>query len=132
MNLACLLFGHRWRSQHCTRCDAWRTVRGRPNTGAANVHHLKVWPQYFDAIVLHGKRFEVRKADRNYQVGDRLVLNAWDPMEQAYTGHGCNGTINYIMPGGQHGIAEGYAVIGFKLNAITHHYNPSFDALSIH
>ncbi len=124
MHIACLFLGHRWHGQRCTRCDAWRTLpKAEKHKGTA--HHLKVWPEYYDAIVLQGKRFEVRKADRDYNVGDKLILNAWDPLEQAYTGHGCNCTITYILPGGQHGIAEGYAVLGFKLHTITHDVNTS-------
>lgn len=133
MGLTCILLGHRWQSQRCTRCDAWRNTPGRPEQQAANIHQLKVWPQYFFAIVAQGKRFEVRRADRPYQVGDKLVLNEWDPMEQAFTGHGCTCTITYILPGGQHGIEEGYAVLGFKLHTITQHFNQQpFNALSIH
>lgn len=83
------------------------------------VHGLKIWPEYFHAVVAGGKRFEVRRNDREFRVGDTLVLREWHPLEQKYTGHSCACTITYILPGGQHGIADGFAVLGFKF-AKTH------------
>lgn len=37
-------------------------------------HFLKTWTQYFEKVATGVKSCEVRKNDRNYQVGDRLVL----------------------------------------------------------
>jgi hypothetical protein len=42
-------------------------------------HVLKVVPPYFDALVDGSKTFEVRRNDRGYQTGDRLVLWEYDP-----------------------------------------------------
>lgn len=49
-------------------------------------HELKCWPEFFKAIMDGTKRFEVRKNDRNYQLGDRLYLREWDPATQKYSG----------------------------------------------
>lgn len=38
-------------------------------------HVLKIQTQYFNDIILGIKRFEVRKNDRNYQIGDYLELH---------------------------------------------------------
>lgn len=120
MGLTCFLLGHKWHSQRCRRCDAHHATDNTPRRLQTRVHHMKVWPHYFDAIILYGKRFEVRKNDRNYKVGDRMVMHVWDPIEQAYTQYGCTCTITYILHGGQLGIADDYAVLGFKLHAVTH------------
>ncbi|MBS1939906.1 MAG: DUF3850 domain-containing protein [Bacteroidetes bacterium] len=131
MGLTCFFLGHRWQSQRCTRCDAWRTPAVAKKQ-AVVVHQLKVWPQYLDAILLHGKRFEVRRTDRPFAVGDKLLLRGWDPMEQAYTGHSCTCTITYILPGDQFGIEKGYAVLGFKLHTFSHHPTITPDVLPNH
>lgn len=41
-------------------------------------HELKTWPRYFAAVASGYKRFEIRKADRPYAVGDTLVLREYD------------------------------------------------------
>lgn len=42
-------------------------------------HELKTWPVYFEALWSGRKRFEVRKNDRGFKTGDRLVLKECDP-----------------------------------------------------
>lgn len=37
-------------------------------------HQLKILPEYFNAIKEERKTFEIRKNDRDYQVGDILAL----------------------------------------------------------
>ena len=39
------------------------------------VHNLKIKPQYFKDVVSGIKTFEVRKNDRNFKVGDLMVLD---------------------------------------------------------
>lgn len=66
-------------------------------------HYLKSWPQFFDAIVKGLKPFEVRKNDRAFRVGDRIVLYEWDRAAvqlreaEGYTGREVRGNITYIM-----------------------------------
>lgn len=74
-------------------------------------HELKTWPIYFDAVADGRKTFEVRKADRDFQVGDTLILNAWKP-DWGYTGASLMRQITYVLPGGQFGIEDGYCVLG--------------------
>jgi hypothetical protein len=38
-------------------------------------HELKVWPDYHYRILTGQKNFEVRKNDRDFQIGDTLVLS---------------------------------------------------------
>ncbi|HVM96584.1 MAG TPA: DUF3850 domain-containing protein, partial [Candidatus Acidoferrales bacterium] len=49
-------------------------------------HDLKIWPQWFDAVRLGSKTFEVRKNDRGFEVGDLLNLNEFKPGIGTYTG----------------------------------------------
>lgn len=77
-------------------------------------HNLKTWPEYFQELWSGNKTFEVRKADRDFQVGDTLVLREWDPTLKAYTARDVVATITYILHGGQFGVDEGYCVLAFK------------------
>lgn len=53
------------------------------NYGAT--HHLKTHPKYFDAVARGEKTFEVRKNDRDFQPGDVVVLQRWDPDTRDYS-----------------------------------------------
>jgi hypothetical protein len=49
-------------------------------------HGLKSWPESFNAVVDGTKTFEIRRNDRNFQVGDRLILKEFVPCKR------CHGT----------------------------------------
>ena len=40
-------------------------------------HELKTLTKYFDAILSGEKTFEIRKNDRDFRVGDTLILHDW-------------------------------------------------------
>jgi hypothetical protein len=61
------------------------------------LHELKTWPESFQPILQNKKNFEIRVNDRNYQVGDKLLLLEWDPQTQQYTGRRCYRQISYIL-----------------------------------
>lgn len=52
-------------------------------------HALKTWPEYFMAIERGDKNFDIRKFDRPFKVGDRLLLQSYDPNQgiNRLTGH---------------------------------------------
>ena len=49
-------------------------------------HDLKTWPEYFAEIATGNKTFELRKNDRNFEPGDVLILQEWNPETKDYTG----------------------------------------------
>lgn len=50
-------------------------------------HELKIHPQFLSRIASGQKTFEIRKNDRDYQVGDTLILMEYDP-ERGFPDHG--------------------------------------------
>ncbi|HEM6115816.1 TPA: DUF3850 domain-containing protein [Streptococcus suis] len=47
-------------------------------------HMLKCYPKYFEAVKDGTKPFECRYNDRNFKVGDELLLREYDP-KRGYT-----------------------------------------------
>ena len=91
--------------------------------GLCQTHELKCEREYFDAVVLRKKTFEVRKNDRDFKVGDHLCLKC-----------GPNSVvleIVYILPGGRFGIAEDYVVLGVAITVVifTDHGEQAMDEL---
>ncbi len=42
------------------------------------LHHLKTLPEYFQAVIDGRKPFEIRKDDRGFNVGDKVVLEEFE------------------------------------------------------
>lgn len=59
-------------------------------------HELKSWPRFFHSIVTGDRRHELRRNDRDYRVGDRLVLREFDELLGAYTGRECMAVVTSI------------------------------------
>ncbi|EKT3957672.1 DUF3850 domain-containing protein [Flavobacterium psychrophilum] len=60
-------------------------------------HELKIVPEYFKDAMLGLKKFEIRFNDRNYQVGDTLILNEFNPKTERYTGEQVTRKVDYIL-----------------------------------
>lgn len=93
-------------------------------------HALKIDEQWFDAVAAGTKNFEVRKNDRDFKVGDTLLIEEWDSKvvdkgegyesqfgPRGYTGRKAVATITFILRAEEFPIAikEGYAVLGIKI-----------------
>jgi hypothetical protein len=70
-------------------------------------------------MVEGNKKFEVRKDDREIQVGDELRLQEWDEHVGEYTGRGLSCDVTYKLKGGKFGIKEGYCVLGVRVLSFT-------------
>lgn len=42
------------------------------------IHELKITEPYFSDVAFGSKNFEIRKNDRDFKVGDILILRKWD------------------------------------------------------
>lgn len=76
-------------------------------------HELKILPQFYNGIASHKKTFEIRKDDRDYQEGDRILLREFDG--ENYTGHQTRRIITYILRNAkEYGLADGYCILGIQ------------------
>jgi hypothetical protein len=79
------------------------------------IHELKCWPESFEAVMSERKRFDYRKYDRGFNVGDALHLRRWDPATENYQGGGCLCLVTYVINGPTFGVPEGYCVLSIVL-----------------
>jgi len=105
-------------------------------------HHLKTWPEIWNAIASGVKTAEYRIDDRHFAVGDVLCFKWWDPSQDlswgkqehplgyAYKNSGFGSNLSYddkvgtesircrvthIVRGPHFGIPEGYCVMSMQL-----------------
>lgn len=83
------------------------------------VHKLKTWARYFEAVERGEKTFEVRKNDRAFQTGDVLELIKTDedgyyinPPGTRFGKTTLRRKITYLLQGGQFGIEPAFCVLG--------------------
>ncbi len=94
-----------------------------PTTPPPVTHHLKCWPEYLDMLIDGRKRFEVRKDDRGFRVGDTLHLRGWSRdigPSGDFDGREHTMRVTMIMHGSQFGIADGHVLMGVEPATIDH------------
>jgi hypothetical protein len=74
-------------------------------------HRLKTWSEYFVGLLDGVKGFEIRKDDRNFAVGDVLILEEYNPDRQEYTGRKLSRRVTYKLPGGKFGLSPEFCVL---------------------
>ena len=77
-------------------------------------HDLKCQPPFFEAVRCGDKPFEVRKDDRDYRVGDTLILREWRLDWKDYTGRMVRKRVTYKLAGGAFGVEAGTVVLGLS------------------
>jgi hypothetical protein len=79
-----------------------------------STHELKSWPSCFAAVKAGNKPFDVRENDRNFQLGDKLLLREYDPETEQFTGHTITRWVSYVLEGGAFGVQPNWCVLGFS------------------
>lgn len=79
------------------------------------IHELKLNTIYFEEALKGNKPFEIRYNDRDYKVGDEIVLKEWD---KDYTGREIYGRITYMIPSDFRGLALGYVAFTYEIGKI--------------
>lgn len=76
-------------------------------------HDLKIRPRYFGPVKAGRKTVELRKDDRNYQVGDVLHLREYE--DGKYTGRCvCVDVTNVLRDCEEYGLMPGYCILSIK------------------
>ena len=57
----------------------------------------KTWPDMFEDMRTGKKKFDLRVADFEVNVGDTLVLREWDPETGQYTGRELKKQVIYLL-----------------------------------
>ena len=94
----------------------------KPNTEGARsrsprLHELKTWPDFFQRVVMGEKRFELRKNDRDFHVGDTLRLREYVKALDHYTGREVFADVLYLLAGDWPGLMDGYVVMSIGLKS---------------
>ena len=79
-------------------------------------HNLKTLPIYFNRVWSGEKKFEIRKNDRGFQVGDTLKLEEWTEKD-GYTDRSIECDIKYVLYDFE-GLKDGYVALGFEIELI--------------
>ena len=78
------------------------------------IHELKCWPEYFNMVLSDKKKFEARLDDRNFKIGDELLLKEWNPDYKVYTGRILHRRIDYVLRDSYIGLKEGYVILSLS------------------
>lgn len=90
------------------------TVQPAPKADLSATHRLKCWPEFFAKIRSREKRFEARKNDRDFRVGDTLLLLEWNPQTGQYTGEVERARVSYMLAGPNFGVERDYCVMSLE------------------
>lgn len=78
-------------------------------------HCLKTWPEYYSLQQAGRKPWELRKNDRDYQIGDTVISQEYDPKTERYTGKESTWIITAILENcPQFGLMDGYCILTLK------------------
>lgn len=86
-------------------------------------HELKTWSEHFEEVFMGRKTYEVRKNDRDFKVGDMLILQEGDlggagmsdyDLTFFPTGRTLARKVTHILHGGEFGIEKDYVVMSIQ------------------
>jgi len=108
----------------------------KPNTKID--HRIKSWPQFFQPMIDGLKKHDMRNMkDRDYKVGQVLLLQEFDPFGGGYTGREAMFRVTYITSNdtpcalSSAALEDGFAILSLeRLSADTVDASPASDQLA--
>jgi ASC-1-like (ASCH) protein len=84
------------------------------------IHDLKLEHEHFKAVKSGIKKFEIRRNDRGYSVGDKLVLHeivyvGEEMNELEYTRRNITVEVKYMLSGPTYGLKEGWVIMSMEV-----------------
>lgn len=82
------------------------------------IHELKIHPEHFEAVQDRVKTWEIRRTDRDFAVGDTLLLREWVPELKGgfYTGRSLRASIVHIARNLEaYGVFSGFCVLSIRV-----------------
>lgn len=76
-------------------------------------HTLKIWPDFFADVISGAKKYEIRKNDRGFKLGDELILQEWNPHTAKFSGRSCVVRVVHITYGSD--LPPGVIALGVAL-----------------
>ena len=83
------------------------------------IHQLKIAPCYFKEVATGIKTFELRKNDRNFKAGDKLVLQEYNGILRENTLREIECDVPYIFYGGGLGLDKDYCILSISNVKVT-------------
>lgn len=80
------------------------------------IHHLKTVQPFFSEVKNGTKTFEIRRNDRDFQVGDEVYLQEYDLQKNTFSGQEVRGIITYVLKDWK-GLDADYCVFSFEVVA---------------
>lgn len=74
---------------------------------------IKILPHWFEAVIAGYKKAELRFNDRDYQVGDTLVMREYDGGERRHTGRSVHVKVTHVADVGN--LLHNYVLVSFDL-----------------
>ena len=95
--------------------DKLFTAPFRTPTEEQVTHELKILPKYYGQVLAGTKKWELRKNDRGFKEGDKVILKEWDDRDSTYTGRQYEATILYLLEGcPDYGLMEGFCIFSIS------------------
>ncbi|MEG0622039.1 MAG: DUF3850 domain-containing protein [Hafnia sp.] len=78
-------------------------------------HELKILPEYFESVISGKKKAELRRNDRYFSAGDKLLLKEWS-LEHEYSGRSVGCIITDVADVSS--LAKGYVLLSIERSVL--------------